>query len=128
MAYWLKSSAIAWAAACLSAAGAGKSGKPCARLVAPWRMARRVISRMTDSPKPEMRRLRKRSLAGDDTFREYGKKANAVKWVAGGRIPEGSAGVAASGPSRLVERNLIKKVASQNRSYKMTLVNSGMLS
>src|ERR1035441_364158 len=76
MAYWLMSSAMAWAAASLSAAGAGKSGKPCARVVAPWPMPRRVISRMTDSPNREMRRLRKRSrwaVTEDDTFREYGK-------------------------------------------------------
>src|ERR1019366_10674301 len=78
MAYWLRSAAMAWAAACFSAAGAGKSGKPCARLMAPWRMARRVISRMTDSPNREMRRLRKRprrAVAKDDTFREEGKNA-----------------------------------------------------
>src|SRR5690606_346399 len=31
--------------------GAGKSGKPCARLIAPYFTASRVISRMTDSVK-----------------------------------------------------------------------------
>src|SRR5579864_3870638 len=36
-------------AASLTSAGAGKSGKPWARLTALWCMARRVISRMTDS-------------------------------------------------------------------------------
>src|SRR5579862_6932059 len=36
-------------AASLTSTGAGKSGKPCARLTALWCMARRVISRMTDS-------------------------------------------------------------------------------
>ena len=32
-------------------AGAGKSGNPCDRLTAPWMIAWRVISRMTDSVK-----------------------------------------------------------------------------
>src|SRR6185369_11252921 len=49
MAYWLTSAKIASAAACLSASGAGKSGKPCARLTAPWATASLFISRMTDS-------------------------------------------------------------------------------
>ena len=51
MAYWLTSRAIASAAACLISAGAGKSGKPCARLIASAARAWRVMSRMTDSVK-----------------------------------------------------------------------------
>src|SRR5260370_18905927 len=51
IAYWLYSSSIARLAASLIAAGAGKSGNPCARLTAPVLSARRVISRMTDSVK-----------------------------------------------------------------------------
>src|SRR5713226_5517590 len=51
MAYWLMSAAMASWAARLISAGAGKSGKPWARLTAPWRIARRVISRITDSVK-----------------------------------------------------------------------------
>src|SRR3712207_885941 len=51
MAYWFTSSRMASAAARFNSAGAGKSGKPCERLTAPWRMASRVISRMTDSVK-----------------------------------------------------------------------------
>ena len=51
MAYWFTSRLMASQAACLSAAGAGKSGKPCARLMAPCFAARRVISRMTLSLK-----------------------------------------------------------------------------
>src|SRR6266850_451819 len=51
MAYWLTPSAIAWRAACLISSGASKSGKPWARLIAPWSIACRVISRMTDSVK-----------------------------------------------------------------------------
>ena len=49
MAYWLMSSAMAWRAASLTSADAGKSGNPCARLTASCFWARRVISRMTDS-------------------------------------------------------------------------------
>ena len=41
--------AIATAAASLSAAGAGKSGNPWARLIAPCACATRVISRIADS-------------------------------------------------------------------------------
>src|ERR1700691_231273 len=51
IAYWLTSADIASCASRLIAAGAGKSGKPCERLTAPWRRARRVISRITDSVK-----------------------------------------------------------------------------
>src|SRR5579863_539190 len=43
------SASMASCAARLICAGAGKSGKPCERLTALWRMARRVISRITDS-------------------------------------------------------------------------------
>src|SRR5207245_7694251 len=49
MAYWLTSARIAATAASLTSAGAGKSGKPCARFTASCSSARRVISRMTDS-------------------------------------------------------------------------------
>jgi hypothetical protein len=58
MAYWLKSAAMASAAARFSASGAGKSGKPYARLTALCLRATRVISRMTDSVKSAVRRLR----------------------------------------------------------------------
>src|SRR5438034_11467020 len=51
IAYWLMSRAIASAAAALSSAGAGKSGNPWARLIAPAAAARRLMSRMTDSVK-----------------------------------------------------------------------------
>ena len=51
IAYWLTSSCMARQAASLSSPGAGKSGKPCARLIAPCRLATRVMSRMTDSVK-----------------------------------------------------------------------------
>src|ERR1700686_4351756 len=43
------SSEMAWRAASLISAGAAKSGKPWERLTALCFMARRVISRMTDS-------------------------------------------------------------------------------
>jgi hypothetical protein len=49
IAYWLTSSAMARRAASLTSSGAGKSGNPCDRLTAPYFMASRVISRMTDS-------------------------------------------------------------------------------
>ena len=51
--YWLTSSAIAWRAASLISSGAGKSGKPCDRLIAPCATASRVISRITDSVNEE---------------------------------------------------------------------------
>src|ERR1700719_4483516 len=76
------SAAIASAAARLSASGAGKSGKPWARLMASWRMARRVISRITDSVNLRMRWLRKRArraVAEIDTFREYENRRREVK-------------------------------------------------
>src|SRR5882672_9941191 len=74
MAYWLISASMASCAACLRAAGAGKSGKPWARLMALWRKARRVISRITDSVKREMRSERNRARrleAGVDIYRGY---------------------------------------------------------
>src|SRR5437773_4817555 len=40
---------IASQAACFTAAGAGKSGKPCDRLTPPYNSFNRVISRITDS-------------------------------------------------------------------------------
>src|SRR5579864_3223635 len=74
IAYWLTSAAMASWAACLMAWGAEKSGNPWARLTAPWTMAWRVISRITDSVKCETLSLRK-CLPGSradvgDTFRE----------------------------------------------------------
>jgi hypothetical protein len=56
MAYWFRSARTARAAASLSTSGQGKLGKPCARLMAPWALASRVIPRMTDSVKPWVRR------------------------------------------------------------------------
>ena len=47
IAYWLISSSIALHAACLISGGAGKSGIPCARLIAPNLRASTVIPRMT---------------------------------------------------------------------------------
>src|SRR6478672_5935936 len=49
MAYWFTSARMAATAASLISAGAGKSGKPWARLTAPCATASRVISRITDS-------------------------------------------------------------------------------
>src|SRR5450759_4758608 len=54
---------MASCAAVLISPGAAKSGKPCARLMALCRMASRVISRITDSVKPAVRRLRNRSVS-----------------------------------------------------------------
>src|ERR1035441_2509601 len=74
MAYWLMSASMASAAALFRTAGAGKSGKPCARLMAPCASARRVISRITDSVNPAIRWLRNRewrTLAVMDTIRGY---------------------------------------------------------
>src|SRR5207302_1925199 len=56
MAYWLMSARIARAAASLMTCGAGKLGKPCARLMARCSFARRVMARMTDSVNPWVRR------------------------------------------------------------------------
>src|SRR4026207_497309 len=49
IAYWLTSAKSAAAAASLISSGAGKSGKPWARLTAPCATASRLVSRMTDS-------------------------------------------------------------------------------
>ena len=49
------SAAIASRAASFSSSGAGKSGNPCERLIAPCAFARRVISRITDSVNDEAR-------------------------------------------------------------------------
>ena len=51
--YWLMSAVIAARAASLTSSGAGKSGKPCDRLIAPWATESRVISRITDSVNDE---------------------------------------------------------------------------
>src|SRR5579862_8958681 len=51
IAYWLMSAVIARRAASLIASGAGKSGYPWDRLIAPYFAASRVISRMTLSVK-----------------------------------------------------------------------------
>src|SRR5882672_1527111 len=60
IAYWFTSASIARFAASLSAAGAGKFGKPCARLMPLCTALRRVISRMTDSVKFSVRAARTR--------------------------------------------------------------------
>src|ERR1700761_368792 len=57
MAYWLMSAEMASWAARLISGDAGKSGKPCERLMALLAMARRVISRITDSVKVATLRL-----------------------------------------------------------------------
>jgi len=49
IAYWLMSPWIAAHAASFIGAGIGKSGNPCARFIAPYWLATRVISRITDS-------------------------------------------------------------------------------
>ena len=51
IAYWFTSPRIAAHAASFIGSGIGKSGKPCARLIAPYSFATRVISRITDSVK-----------------------------------------------------------------------------
>jgi hypothetical protein len=63
IAYWLTSAKSAAAAASLRSVGAGKSGKPCARLTAPASTASRFISRMTDSVNEAALRLIRR-IAG----------------------------------------------------------------
>ena len=59
IAYWFTSASIASMAACFTNAGAGKSGKPCARLMASCSNASRVISRMTDSENTAVREAAK---------------------------------------------------------------------
>src|SRR5580692_3240709 len=49
---------MATRAACLISGGAAKSGNPCARFTAPYIIACRVISRITDSVKCETLSLR----------------------------------------------------------------------
>src|SRR5688500_15635844 len=56
MAYWLMSALIARMAACFRSSGAGKLGKPWARLRELCSRARRVMPRITDSRKPWVRR------------------------------------------------------------------------
>src|SRR5437773_4789950 len=53
------SASMARFAASFTCAGAGKFGKPCARLMPPWTALSRVISRMTDSVKPTVRDARR---------------------------------------------------------------------
>src|ERR1043166_3790198 len=66
IAYWFTSFAIACMATRLMSSGAGKSGKPCERLTAPYLIASRVISRMTDSLKREaLREMRDIDCAGE---------------------------------------------------------------
>src|SRR5260370_34775111 len=48
----------------LTSSGAGKSGKPCDRLTAPYFIASRVISRMTDSVKRLALRETRREIEG----------------------------------------------------------------
>src|ERR687886_1273039 len=55
IAYWLMSPWIAALAAAFIGVGIGQSGKPCARLIASYSWAIRVISRITDSVKPTVR-------------------------------------------------------------------------
>src|SRR4051812_46921412 len=55
-AYWLRSAAMAFCAASLMKAGAGKSGKPWPRFTAPCSTASLVISVKMEVPKPSRRR------------------------------------------------------------------------
>src|ERR1035438_3740496 len=66
MAYWFTSARMAATAASLSSSGAGKLGKPWARLMAPCSLASRVIPRMTDSVKPWVRRAVCITLQGNN--------------------------------------------------------------
>src|SRR5437762_10798107 len=60
IAYWFTASAIACMATRLMSSGAAKSGKPCERLTAPYFIASRVISRITDSVnRPAFRETRR---------------------------------------------------------------------
>src|SRR4029077_734652 len=58
IAYWFTSPSMAARAASLILAGAAKSGNPCARFTAPYNIACRVISRITDSVNCETLSLR----------------------------------------------------------------------
>src|SRR5216684_5620839 len=64
IAYWLTSSAMACIATRLMSSGAGKSGKPCERLTAPYFIASRVISRITDSVNKLALRETRREIEG----------------------------------------------------------------
>src|SRR5712664_1367428 len=58
------SSAMACIATRLMSSGAGKSGKPCERLTAPYFIASRVISRITDSVNRLALRETRREIEG----------------------------------------------------------------
>ena len=86
IAYWLMSAAIACCAARLISSGAAKSGNPCARLMASWSIACRVISRITDSVKRSVRALTTRFppfAAGSMTA----KRSTPVREGRSGRFP-----------------------------------------
>src|SRR6266851_6130369 len=69
------SSEIAWRAASFTSGDAGKSGNPCAILTASYCMARRVISRITDSVNRSALADSVRCTAAA-TFRETGMNAS----------------------------------------------------
>src|SRR5690554_2748529 len=79
MAYWLMSARIASQAASLMTSGAGKSGKPWARLMAPASLATRVISRITDSVKPCVRR----AVRGEGLGTVMGRLSSGQGWHSG---------------------------------------------
>ena len=63
--YWLKSSSIARQAAALISGGAGKSGIPCARLIASYLRASAVIPRITLSVNRDVfREIKGNCIAG----------------------------------------------------------------
>src|SRR6266496_469071 len=64
IAYWLTLSAMACIATRLMSSGAAKSGKPCERLTAPYFIASRVISRITDSVNRLALRETRREIEG----------------------------------------------------------------
>src|SRR5882724_12011137 len=66
-------------AAALMFSGALKSGNPCARFTALCSIASRLISRMTDSVKLEVRSLRNRSRESMTICREYSSLLGSVK-------------------------------------------------
>src|SRR5450759_4626265 len=66
-------------AAALRFSAAAKSGKPCAMFTALCSMARRLISRMTDSVKQAVRSLRNRSRESMTICREYSSLLGSVK-------------------------------------------------
>src|SRR6476469_7141178 len=69
-AYWLMLPWIAAHAASFIGSGIGKSGNPCARFTASCWFAMRVISRMTDSVKVDVRRAASMNFSARE-FREY---------------------------------------------------------